>query len=102
MLFAVTACFSSSSSDATGASTTTPTGSASSRSNPTVSGPSPSQPALSGTVTLVPGDNLQAGVNQAPAGTTFLFKNGHYPQVEITPKTGDTFSGQSRDSVVLS
>jgi parallel beta-helix repeat protein len=109
MLFAVTACFSSARSDATGATTTTakattPGGSGSSPPQPTstASGSSTSKPDPSGAVALAPGDNLQSAVNESPAGTTFLLKNGHYSEVEITPKTGDTFTGQSRANVVLS
>ncbi len=50
-------------------------------------------------VTLSPGDNLQAAVDAAPAGTTFTLQLGVYRMQRIAPKDGDLFVGQG--TVVL-
>ena len=53
-----------------------------------------SQSAQAASVTLSPGDNIQAAVKAAPAGTTFLLKSGVYRMQVVLPKAGDTFIGQ--------
>ena len=65
--------------------------------------PTPVPPDRNGTVRVSPGDNIQAVVNSAPNGTTFLFAPGIYRQVSITPRPGDIFVGDSPSpqSVVL-
>ena len=44
------------------------------------------------TVTVKPGDNIQAAVTAAPAGTTFLLEAGMYRLQSVIPKTGDHFT----------
>jgi hypothetical protein len=51
------------------------------------------------TVTLSPGDNIQAAVTAAPAGTTFMLAAGLYRMQRVQPKNGDVFTGQG--SVIL-
>jgi parallel beta-helix repeat protein len=46
------------------------------------------------TVTVYPGQNLQAIVNQYPAGTTFSFTPGIYYYQSIVPQSYDSFVGQ--------
>lgn len=46
------------------------------------------------TVYLSPGDNIQAAVDSAPPGTTFVLREGVYRMQSITPKDHDTFRGQ--------
>jgi hypothetical protein len=46
------------------------------------------------TVTLSPGDNVQAEVAAAPAGTTFVLRAGVYRAQRVQPKNGDVFTGQ--------
>jgi hypothetical protein len=58
------------------------------------------QNASSQSVTLTPGNNIQAAVNAAPPGTTFLLRPGVYRMQSIAPKDGDIFSGQGT-SVIL-
>lgn len=60
----------------------------------------PATPALSPTatpaasVTINPGDNIQAAVNANPRGTTFRLKAGtHRMTAELAPKDGDSFVG---------
>lgn len=60
----------------------------------------PAQNTPSKAVTLSAGDNIQAAVNAAPAGTTFLLQSGVYRMQTIAPKDGDVFSGQG-PSVIL-
>jgi Bacterial Ig domain/Right handed beta helix region len=49
-----------------------------------------------GTVDILPGANLPALVNAAPAGTTFIIHPGTYRLASpIVPKNGDIFSGQA-------
>jgi hypothetical protein len=45
------------------------------------------------TVTLKPGQSIQAAVNGHPVGTTFLISAGVYRQQSIVPKDGDIFIG---------
>ena len=45
-------------------------------------------------VTLNPGDNIQTIVNAHPAGSTYTLTAGTYRQQSVTPKTGDTFTGE--------
>ncbi len=47
------------------------------------------------TVTVSPGDNLQALVNQYPSSTTFSFSPGIYRLQSIVPQSYDSFVGQS-------
>ncbi|HZP02731.1 MAG TPA: right-handed parallel beta-helix repeat-containing protein [Terriglobia bacterium] len=46
------------------------------------------------TVTLRPGDNIQAAVNAAGTGTTFALMPGIYRNQSIVPKDGDSFIGE--------
>jgi parallel beta-helix repeat protein len=46
------------------------------------------------TVTLSPGQNIQAAVNSHPAGTTFILRPGTYRNQRVIPKSGDAFIGQ--------
>jgi hypothetical protein len=50
-------------------------------------------------VALSPGDNIQAEVTAAPAGTTFVLAAGLYRMQRVQPKNGDVFTGQG--SVIL-
>jgi hypothetical protein len=45
-------------------------------------------------VTLSPGNDIQAAVNAAPAGTTFVLLAGLYRMQSVQPKSGDIFNGQ--------
>jgi parallel beta-helix repeat protein len=47
------------------------------------------------TVTLSPGANIQQAINSSPAGTTFLLNPGLYRMQSLSPKTGDSFIGQT-------
>src|SRR5258708_23936591 len=46
-------------------------------------------------VDILPGTSIQSVVNANPAGTTYLLKAGIHRMQSITPKTGDTFVGES-------
>lgn len=46
-------------------------------------------------ITATPGDNLQAFVDQYPAGTTFSFAAGIYRLQSVLPKSHDSFVGQT-------
>jgi Right handed beta helix region len=46
------------------------------------------------TVQLSPGDQIQAAVTSAPAGSTFLLAPGVYRMQNIVPKNSDIFEGQ--------
>jgi parallel beta-helix repeat protein len=50
-------------------------------------------------VSLSPGMNIQAAVNDAPAGSTFLLSAGVYRMQSIVPKNGDIFIGQGSSTV---
>lgn len=50
------------------------------------------------TVTVSPGENLQALVNQYPTSTTFSFMPGIYYLQSIVPKSYDSFVGQPERS----
>jgi hypothetical protein len=45
-------------------------------------------------VTLNPGDNIQAAVSNNPGGTIFIMNAGVYANQDVVPKTGDVFTGQ--------
>ncbi len=45
------------------------------------------------TVTLNPGDSIQAAVNANPAGTIFVLNAGEYRMQSVVPKQGNVFSG---------
>jgi len=45
-------------------------------------------------VTLSPGDNIQAAVAAAPAGTTFTLRSGTYRMQSVQPLDGDVFIGE--------
>ncbi len=45
-------------------------------------------------VSLSPGSNLQAAIDAAPPGTTFLLQAGVYRMQSLSPKNGDVFTGQ--------
>ncbi len=45
-------------------------------------------------VKLLPGSNLQAAVDAAPAGTNFILEAGVYRMQSVAPKNGDVFIGQ--------
>ena len=46
-------------------------------------------------VAIAPGQNIQSIVNSHPAGTTFLLKAGVHRNQTITPRTGDSFVGET-------
>ena len=46
-------------------------------------------------VAIAPGQNIQSVVNSHPAGTTFLLKAGVHRNQTITPRTGDSFVGET-------
>lgn len=50
-------------------------------------------PAQTGSLTIVPGTNVQAAVDAAPAGTTFLLTAGTYRMQSVKPKANDSFIG---------
>ncbi len=50
-------------------------------------------PAQAVTVTLSPGDDIQAAVDGHPAGTTFTLGVGVYRIQSVTPKSDDVFTG---------
>jgi len=45
-------------------------------------------------IDLYPGDNLQAEVDQHPAGTSFFLHAGEYRLQTITARSGDSFTGE--------
>jgi parallel beta-helix repeat protein len=51
-------------------------------------------PAEAATVTLSPGANIQHAISSYPGGTTFILNPGVYRMQSLTPKAGDTFTGQ--------
>jgi hypothetical protein len=53
------------------------------------------QLATAGEVKLKPGDNIQAAVQKASAGTTFQLQTGVYRFQSVVPKDGDTFVGEA-------
>ncbi len=53
----------------------------------------PPAPVLVGTP-VYPGQSIQAAVNAAPAGTTFILKSGTHVQQTVIPKAGDVFHGE--------
>jgi hypothetical protein len=53
------------------------------------------------TVTLNPGDNIQAAITANPAGTTFKLNPGRYPFQTVRPKDGNTFQGSGRTTTIL-
>lgn len=52
------------------------------------------QTATTPTVHLSPGDDLQAAVNAAREGTTFVLRAGVYRMPSVVPKNDDIFSGE--------
>jgi parallel beta-helix repeat protein len=59
-------------------------------------GPQASITCPAGAVAVFPGASIQAAVNAAPSAATFCIKAGiHYLTGSITPKTGNTFIGES-------
>jgi hypothetical protein len=46
-------------------------------------------------LSIVPGEDIQARVNAAPPGATFLLKPGLHRMQSIVPRNGDTFTGES-------
>jgi parallel beta-helix repeat protein len=49
----------------------------------------------SGAVDIWPGQSIQTVVNTFPAGTSYCLRAGVYPVTSaVTPKTGDTFTGE--------
>jgi len=46
-------------------------------------------------VTLNPGDDIQAAVDAHPPGTTYILQAGTYRMQSIVPKNGDVFDGKS-------
>ena len=57
----------------------------------------PDAPALAvtgTTVTIRPGESIQAKVNANPAGTKFLLKAGTYARQRVVPKSGNVFLGE--------
>jgi hypothetical protein len=52
-------------------------------------------------VPIFPGQNIQSVVNGHPAGTTFLLKAGVHRNQSITPRTGDSFVGETNGSTRL-
>ena len=52
-------------------------------------------PATAATVYLYPSENIQSVVNSNPAGTTYVFTPGVYRMQSISPKSGDSYIGQS-------
>src|SRR5512134_2407133 len=55
-------------------------------------GTAPSAPPA---VEIAPGQNIQSVINSHPAGTRFLLKAGIHRHQTITPRTGDTFVGET-------
>lgn len=51
-------------------------------------------PTVSG-VPIVPGQDIQSIVNANPAGTAFVLRSGTHRMQTITPKAGDTFTGEA-------
>lgn len=51
------------------------------------------QPAPPGSVTLSPGDDIQAAVDAHPAGTSFFLNAGVYRIQSVVPKRNDSFTG---------
>ncbi len=62
-----------------------------------VGGPATGAPLAfaAGTVTINPGDDIQAAVNNNPNGTTFVIKAGVHRFQTIVPKTNDVFVGET-------
>ena len=73
--------------------TATLPGAASASATVTISGPP--------VVAIAPGQNIQSVVNSQPAGTTFLLKAGVHRNQTITPRTGDSFVGETSGSTRL-
>jgi hypothetical protein len=65
--------------------------------NPSTPGSAPAQAIAAAADTpasIVPGEDIQARVNAAPPGTTFLLKSGLHRMQSIVPRNGDTFTGE--------
>ncbi len=50
----------------------------------------------SGAVYLMPGEDIQARVQQSPEETDFILQAGLYRGASVTPKSGDSFTGQGK------
>jgi parallel beta-helix repeat protein len=57
-------------------------------------GPEPGGECAAATV-LCPGETLETEVNAAPEGTAFRLRPGEYRLQQISPKTGQTFTGEA-------
>jgi hypothetical protein len=58
------------------------------------------QASSAATVILNPGNDIQAAIDNAPGGTTFLLKAGdHRITQALVPKTGDTLTGEIGASI---
>jgi Right handed beta helix region len=55
-----------------------------------------------GTVTVSPGDDVQAAVNSNPSGTQFIFNPGVYPNLSVVPKDYDQFISSTPLGATLS
>lgn len=55
-----------------------------------------------GTVTVNPGDDVQAAVNNNPAGTQFIFNPGVYHNLSVVPKDYDQFISSTPLGATLS
>jgi parallel beta-helix repeat protein len=55
----------------------------------------------SSVVSIMPGQNIQSVVNSHPAGTTFLLRAGVHRNQTITPRSGDSFVGETSGSTRL-
>jgi parallel beta-helix repeat protein len=54
--------------------------------------PTPTEPLIG--APLYPGESIQAAVNAAPAGATFLIKAGPHLNQSVVPKAGNVFLGE--------
>src|SRR5262245_11249109 len=58
--------------------------------------PSDSSPQSSpNSLTILPGEDVQARVNVAPPGSTFILKSGVHRLQSIVPRSGDRFVGEA-------
>ncbi len=52
-------------------------------------------------VSIAPGQNIQSVIDSQPPGTTFLLRAGVHRNQTITPRTGDSFVGETSGSTRL-
>jgi putative cell wall-binding protein len=64
------------------------------RSEPARPAPAPNPSSEQRGVRVAVGADVQALVDAAPAGSTFVFDSGVHREVSITPRSGDRFTGQ--------